>query len=296
MVTNDEMLRMFDDLDAINHEVTKESILRAPFPYPGGKSRSVKYILEYLPHSKIYVEPFGGSAAVMLSKPRCELDVFNDRYSGVVSFYRCMRNKEKVDRLMEMIDLSIHSREDFIKFRNTWEDVNDDVDRAFRWYYTMSYSFGSLGRNFGRSTNSNSMAGKIRNNLYLFPKIHERFKKIQVENQDWHNCMVDYDGPDTVFYVDPPYIDGDQHIYKNTMKRDEHYKLLDVIFNLEGFVAVSGYSNPIYENQKWDYRREWNSFVSIQSMAYAEGNNKKELKGLEKRRSAKEVLWIKDAK
>ena len=56
-------------------------------------------------------------------------------------------------------------------------------------------------------------------------------------------------------------------------------------------MALSGYSNELYDAQPWDERYEWDSFVSIQSISY--NGNKSRLEGLEKRASAKEVLWIK---
>lgn len=294
---NEDLRILFDELDANTEEVSKDNVIRAPFPYPGGKSRSIKHILPLLPHSKVYVEPFGGSGAVLLSKPTCTLDVFNDRFAGVVSFYRCMRDPKKYLELLDKVDCSIHSREDFIIAKAEWKDFEDDVSRAFYWYYMVAYSFGSLGRNFGRTTSGGGrLSGKIRNQLEHFHKIHERFRNVQVENQDWYDCMIDYDGPDTVFYIDPPYIDANAGIYKDEMSHDDHRKLLDTIFDLKGFCAVSGYSNPIYDKQPWDSEHQWESFVSIKSMAYTEGNKKKQMEGIEKRENSTETLWIKEAK
>ena len=181
----DDFEDIFAELDAITAPKTRETIIRAPFPYPGGKSKSVLKILPLLPHSKSYIEPFGGSGAVLLSKPACKLDVFNDRYAGVVAFYRCIRNTAKYQRLIEAIDLSIYSREDFKWCKDTWENCEDDVERAFRWYYMISYSFASFGRNWGRATSgSGSLAGKIRNRLPEFDTLHARLKNVSVENQD----------------------------------------------------------------------------------------------------------------
>lgn len=288
-----DLLNMFEDLDRNAEQRTRETILRAPFKYPGGKSRSIDKILPRLPYRGVYVEPFGGSAAILLARHPSKLEVFNDRYAGVVAFYRCLRDPSRMTKLCEAIELTVHSREDFIINRD-WQNPDDDVERAFRWYYMTEYSFAGLGRNFGRSTSARARLVSIRDKLPLFPKIHDRFKRVQVENQDWYDCIIDYDSPDTVFYIDPPYIDADTGIYKSKMTHDDHRHLLDVIIHLQGFVAVSGYSNPIYENQDWDNRHEWESYVSIQSQAYTETNFKAHLKGMDKRSTAKEVLWVKE--
>ena len=279
---------LFDELEA---NTSPRQVLRAPFGWPGGKSRSLDYIIPKLPNRKIWVDVFGGSGAVTLARHKSKLEVFNDRYSGVVAFYRCVKHRKKFDALCDWLEHTVHSREDFVWSKETWENCEDDVERAARWYYMVSYSFGGLGRNFGRATSpSGTLSGKIRNNLKLFPKIHDRFKNIQVENQDWYQCLCDYDSPDTVFYLDPPYIDADSGIYKE--KDVDYYALIRAVFNCEGFVALSGYSNPVFENQDWDERYEWESYVSIQSLG-GKGNYKDNIHHLEQRKKAKEVLWIK---
>lgn len=158
------------------------------------------------------------------------------------------------------------------------------------------YSFGRLGRNFGRSTSSKARLASLQDKLTLFPKIHERFKMVQVENQDWSQCIKDYDNHEAVFYIDPPYVDTDSGVYKNKMDQDDHRRLLETIFTMKGFCAVSGYSNVLYDAQPWDDKHEWESFVSMQSMAYTESNNKLQLKGQEERSTATECLWIKESR
>ncbi len=299
MKKSDKLLNLFDELDrqAPSEKSKDDVILRSPFPYPGGKSRSVANILKYLPYRKIYCEPFGGSGVVLLARKPCDLDILNDRYAGVVAFYRCLRNPEKYRQLIEWLDLTVHSREDFKDAKDTWVVETDDVVRAAKWYYMVNYSFGSLGRNFGRSTSGRGLiAGKIRNKLSKFPHLHERLRRVQIENQDWYDCFRDYDSRETVFYVDPPYVDAYPGTFAHELTRAEHHRLLDTIFQLRGFVAVSGYSNPLYSKQPWDNVHSWDSFCSIDSCAYTEGNNKERLAGVKKRINAEEVLWIKESR
>jgi DNA adenine methylase len=290
------LFEMFEDLDRQTEpEGSKDDrIVRAPFGYPGGKTKSVPNILKHLPYRSRYIEPFGGSGAVLLARHKSKLEVLNDKYLGVVAFYRCLRDEKKLYKLIELLELTIHSREDFVDSKNQWENTYDDVERAAKWYYMVNYSFSSLGRNFGRATSHKGIiAGKIRNKLKHFPAIHTRLRKVQIENQDWYDCVNDYDNHDTVFYLDPPYVDVYAGTFTHELPKDEHLKLLETIFKLKGFVAVSGYSNPLYETQPWDHRFSWESFVTIESCVY-KGNNKECLEGKTKRQYAEEVLWIKE--
>jgi len=284
---------LFDALDNISGS-KDQKILRAPFGYPGGKSRSVKEILPHLPYRAKYIEPFGGSAAILLARQPSKLEVYNDRYGGVVAFYQCMRDRQMCDALIKWLGLTVHAREAFANCKATWKDHNDPVERAARWYYMVQSSFGSLGRNFGRQTSRSSMAGKVRNKLEVFPQIHTRFRRVQVENQDWEDCIRDYDSKDAVIYCDPPYCDVYRGTYKNEMSLERHREFLARVFKTTGFVAVSGYSNTLYEDNPWDARYEWEAFVSIQSVGKMEGNSKEHLD--EERGHSTEVLWIKEAK
>jgi len=294
-----DLMNLFNDLDRTTQVSDKKDskVLRAPFGYPGGKTKSVPNILKHLPYKKIYVEPFGGSAAVLLARQPVDLEVYNDRYGGVVAFYRCLRNPEKYQQLIDYLELTVHSREDFVDAKETWCDESDDVVRAAKWYYMVNYSFAAVGRNYGRSTSSSGvMGGKIRNKLKHFDHLHNRLKRVQIENQDWYDCIRDYDGKDTVFYLDPPYVDAYPGTYKYEMKHDDHRRLLETIFSLRGFCAVSGYSNPLYENQSWDAKYSWETFVSIEGCAFTEGNCKLALKDVTKRSNIEEVLWIREGR
>lgn len=290
---------LFDGLDAeCGVSTSAEEIIRAPFGWPGGKSKSLKEIIPHLPQTRVYVEPFGGSFAVGLARAPSKMEVLNDRYAGVVAFYRVIKNPELFDKLVDWLELTIHAREEFRRCQAGWERTDDDVERAGQWYYMIQSSFSSLGRNWGRTIKpTGRMAGKVRDKLKYFPEIHQRMKYVQVENQDWFDCMTDYDSPETVFYVDPPYADAYSGIYKHEMKSQDYTRLVNTIFNCDGFVALSGYAgHPLFESQNWDERYTWDAYVSIESAAFTEGNRKAHLKDVSARGKAHEVLWIKHAK
>ncbi len=291
-----DLLKAFSTTDLETHE-RKDNILRAPFPYPGGKSRSVLEILKHLPYKNTYVEPFGGSAAVLLARNASPLEIYNDRYGGVVAFYRCLADAEKYKKLYDKLVYTILSREEFVYAKANWDnqDVKDDVQRAAYWFYMMNYSFAGLGRNFGRCLKGKSaLAGKVMGKIETFDRLHSRLAWVQFENLDWRHCIRDYDSKDTVFYCDPPYVDAHRGTYKHEMNIEDHRCFIDTIMHCKGFVAVSGYANPLYDNQKWDARYEWKSFVSISPVAYTEGNHKEDIKDVDERTYATEVLWVKE--
>lgn len=288
--------KLMDEMADEEPSRSKDQIKRAPFAWPGGKTRSIKYILPYLPQSSRYVSVFGGSGIDLLARRPSTLEVFNDRYGGVCDFYRCLRDPRLFDRLCEWLQLTVHSREEFVFCKARWESFEELPVRAGMWYYMTTYSFAHLGRNWGRALGVKGVMGnKIRKKLPLFDQIHQRLRDVQIENQDWYDCMTDYDHPETVFYCDPPYVDAAAGIYRHGMSHDDHRRFLECVSNRQGFVAVSGYPNPLYDQQTfWTNRVTWESFVSIEAMAFTEANYKKDFAAQSKRQSATEVLWIKD--
>jgi len=49
-----------------------------PIPWLGGKSKLTGRIVGYFPEHHTYVEPFGGSAAVLLAKTPAKVEIYND--------------------------------------------------------------------------------------------------------------------------------------------------------------------------------------------------------------------------
>jgi len=66
--------------------------LRAPFPYFGGKRRAASLVWSALGDARHYVEPFCGSAAVLLSRPHApQTETINDADGMVANFWRALR-------------------------------------------------------------------------------------------------------------------------------------------------------------------------------------------------------------
>ena len=85
---------------------------KPPFPWIGGKEKIAPYILQTFPPKLAqYVEPFGGSGAVLLALPQdpSRLDIYNDLDAELVNLYSCIKECSNV-LLRELKFLPIHSR------------------------------------------------------------------------------------------------------------------------------------------------------------------------------------------
>ena len=282
-----DLMAMFEELDGDGSQAIR---LLPPFRYPGSKSRVIDKIIPHIPPGKVYVEPFGGSASILLSKSPSKLEVFNDIDEGIVNFYRCLRDPESLDTLCELLELTIHSRSQWEESKEQFKTAGDPILRAFHWYYKTMYSFGSLGRNFGRAINHIGRLARVQERIPLLPEIHERIKRVQFENRDWSEILDDFDSPDTVFYIDPPYVECDTSVYKSILSHAQHQDLISHIFSLQGQAVVSGYGNPLYDNQAWDETHDFEIFVSVAAVNTADGSNKDNTRS--ERDNTSERLWV----
>lgn len=65
---------------------------RSLFRCFGGKYTQAKAIVSLLPNHRVYVEPYGGAASVLMRKPPSIVEVLGDADQDVVSLYRCVQD------------------------------------------------------------------------------------------------------------------------------------------------------------------------------------------------------------
>ena len=51
-----------------------------------------------------------------------------------------------------------------------------------------------------------SVIRRWRAGIERLPAIHERIKKVQIEQSDWRQVIDRYDSSQTLHYMDPPYV------------------------------------------------------------------------------------------
>ena len=102
-----DMLLGVNDESLVDREANKK-IIKAPFAWLGGKTYLCDEINSLLPHRKTYVEVFGGSGITLLKRQPSEIEVFNDRNSGITDFYLTL--KEDPQFLIDGINDMVYSK------------------------------------------------------------------------------------------------------------------------------------------------------------------------------------------
>lgn len=224
--------------------------------YPGAKNRIADWICRYIPKHSVYVEPYGGSLAVLFNKPRCHIETVNDLDGEVVNYFRMIRDNGEA--LRNQIGLPPYSREEYEK---AYEGTDNDIERARRFCIRcwMGYGCGNVyksGFRSGQQTNSPNPAKAWALLPEVMEEATERLKGVQIEHLPALDLITRYNTEDVFMYIDPPYLHGTRknYLYRHEMKDSEHEDLLKVLERHPGKVLVSGYENEMYN----EYLHGWN--------------------------------------
>jgi DNA adenine methylase len=220
--------------------------IRSPLRYIGSKRRLAARITAVMDSHTCYVEPFGGSAAVLLAKAKSPVEVYNDYDGALVNFFRVCRSDSA--RLMEFLRYTMYSRKEFDYYKALdIRTIEDPLEAAAAYFFMNRTSFGSLQikPTFGFGAVA-SPSGAYDSSIGFIPHFAERMRSVTIEQRHWSKIIEMYDRPDTLFYIDPPYWGAEQH-YVAQMAREEHEQLADVLSKIKGKAMVSYYAGPEVE-------------------------------------------------
>lgn len=227
--------------------------MKPPFAYYGGKTRFAPWIASLLPPHRVYVEPFAGSAAVLLEKPAVRHEILNDMDGHVVNFYRVLR--ERPEDLELACRLTPYSREEY-DGADVDEPGIDDLERARRWYCRSTQGFGqsaTVATGWSISTaQNNPRMHQITGRLGRFAQVAERLRHVFIENMDAKTLIGRYaHDPDACLYIDPPYLDSTRtalNCYRHEMHDEaSHRALAASVADVSALVVLSGYPSPLYD-------------------------------------------------
>lgn len=238
---------------------------RPVFRWLGAKWALAPWIIASMPPHITYVEPFGGSAAVLACKAPSTHEVLNDKDDALTSLYAILRDPFQLPRLLRLLALTPYSRTEFLK---AYEPADDPIEAARRMLVRGAMAHGSdaitRGHRSGFKCSTKQRASDAAVWAALPDKLPAwlvRLRNVCIENDDALAVMQRHDSPHTLHYVDPPYPwatrrDGraeakrtgrPKHGYRHELDDEQHEALGHVLKGLKGMVMLSGYPCPLYE-------------------------------------------------
>src|SRR5438067_13593694 len=85
--------------------------LRPPVKWHGGKKYLAQRIIHHFPAHRIYLEPFGGGASVLLNKKLVEVETYNDLDHRITRLFRVLRDQG--DAFLQKARLTLYSQVEF---------------------------------------------------------------------------------------------------------------------------------------------------------------------------------------
>jgi DNA adenine methylase len=255
--------------------------------YHGGKWILAPWIISNMPPHRVYVEPFGGGASVLLRKGRSYGEVYNELDGEVVNLFRVVRERGGVLR-QKLLDTPF-AREEFELSYETSEDPMEQARRTVVRSFMGFASVGASGAKTGFRANSNRSGTIPVHDWVNFPEalqgLTDRLRGVVIECGDAAKVMLAHDGKDVLHYVDPPYVlDTRSNMsvdckkgYRFELSDDDHRALATTLLELKGMVMLSGYPCELYA----ELYGAWNS---VERDSLADGAQKRT-----------EVIWFNDA-
>ncbi len=260
---------------------TKPKPLPSPIKYHGGKFYLAPWIVSHMPPHKHYVEPYCGSAAVLLAKdPTGVSEVVNDLDSRLTDFFSVLASPKLFERFKRRVALLPFSE-------GLWKRCRDllatgggsKVQRAAAYYVLnrqsrsgMLHDFSTLTRNRTRGARNaevNAWLGAIDG----LAAIHERLQQVVIMSGPAIEVIQSQDAVGTLHYVDPPYPHWTRtatKVYQHEMTYKDHRRLLHVLLACKGKVIVSSYRNILYDGLLRKWRR-----VERQTVKHSAGGKTK---------------------
>lgn len=241
--------------------------MKAIAKYPGSKWSLSEWIIRFFPEHHSYLEPFFGSGAVLLNKPRSHIETVNDLDQNVVNLFKWIRDDP--EKLAHAIYWTPYARQ---VYNTAFESVPEDsLGRAVNFYVRLNqgHGFRTTGEKVGWKSDiqGRERAYAAQDWCNLPDKIMqaaERLRGVQIENKPAVELIESFNYENVLIYCDPPYMLETRHgkQYQCEMDAEDHEKLLEALLQHKGPVLISGYDTELYQDMlcKWEWRENVSYF------------------------------------
>ena len=236
--------------------------MKTPLRYPGGKSRAVPKLCQWLPENITeYREPFlgGGSMAIEMTKRYPNLPIWvNDLYKPLYNFWLVLRDDGDYlyDQLIQLKQRHPDQGSARQLFLDAKEKVNElDIgykDKAVAFYIINKCSFSGLTESSSFSPQASDSNFSIRgiNNLKYYSQLIKNWKITSLDYSELQS-----DDSDVFIYADPPYnVKDNLYGYKGEMHKGFDHALFADIMDAHLCNVMISYNNHpdiIHRFEEW---------------------------------------------
>jgi DNA adenine methylase len=192
-----------------------------------------------------------------MTKPRVYGEYINDLDNEIVNLFRVLQDKQQASELIRLLTLTPFARAEFDRAYRTDTPV-DPIARACRLCILSYMGFSSCaatGYRTGFRCRSFRTRSTPARDWMNYPehlwKVVDRLRGVTVENCPALEFIRLIDTPETLFYVDPPYLACTRTIsnaYRREMTDAEHISLAAALHDISGMAVISGYDSKLYRN------------------------------------------------
>lgn len=195
-------------------------------------------------------------------------EVANDINQQITNFWRTMQDGTAFQGFQRIVEAIPFSRPEFDRFRTMPHPLivedQPNIEEAVSFFVRCRLSRSGSMRSFaplskrrirrGRNEQTSAWQAAIRG----LPQVHERVMRIAIECQDALTIITQEDTPRTLFYLDPTYLPevvSTRDSYDFTMTEEQHRDLLDLVFQVKGYVMLSAYRSNLYDTKLKNWNR-----------------------------------------
>ena len=187
---------------------------KTPLRYPGGKSRALSKLFQFIPDLKDYTEfrePFlgGGSVAIEIGKRYPHIDIWvNDLYEPLYNFWKVLQSdgqklRDILIQLKQRHSDPSSAKQLFLDAKDYLaKPVGNSIDRAVSFYVVNKCSFSGLTENSAFSKQASESNFSV-NGIEKLPEYSLMIKKWKITNLSYEHMLSDEE--ETYIYLDPPY-------------------------------------------------------------------------------------------
>lgn len=235
-----------------------------PLKWHGGKHYLAKWIQSFAPPHTHRVHTHCGGLGEFWNWPHDGVsEVVNDINISLTNFWRVLADDHTFSLFTRKVQAIPCSEVE-------WEELYNksipactlDVDAAVAFFVRYRQSRQGLGECFNTLSRNrtrrgiNEQASSWLSAVDGLREAHERLSPVVIYNKDAIELILQQDGPNTLYYLDPTYHPDtrvSKKVYEHEMTVKQHEDMLKTLSAISGKFILSGYDNELYRQYCRDF-------------------------------------------